>query len=1098
MGDFKLVKLIDPIIVQTNGVNASITGNTSGTPALISSGTMVLSGGNNITLSQNGNSIGIIGGAGAGAGAALSAGTQSVGTGTVSFANSNGITFGMSGSNTITASHNGLTSQSVQTQNLMTVNGTQGNVTISGGNGVTVGNNASTITLSVNTNYQAPGAYLTTARASNDAIGLNTAVSNATITANSSGLSIDGRGYAGTGTTGTNATFTLNSNGLQLNAGAYLTTARASNDAIGLNTAQSNVTWTANSAGLSLDARGYAGTNTATTGNISVTLNSSGLSLNAPTFLTTAAQSNHSHGDPTLALTNLTGTTASASNGLTLSLSAANPSAGVGIAAGTRTATTANNLLFDNANGVTFGLDNVGGSVMTASHNGLTSQSNQALSGSNGSFTFQTATFGNLNGLSFYSSNGSIVGSHNGLTTARASNDAVGLNTAQTNVTWTVNSAGISLNAGAYLTTAMASNRGSDFVQAGAVFNGTNASGTIASNAISVSVAPPTAGVGVVAGTRTATTAGSILFDNANGVTFGLNGNGSSIMTASHDGLTSQSNQALSGSNGSFTFQTATLGNLNGMSFYTSNGSVVGSYTVPTVTNSSFSIQDSATTINPVARIAFSTGNNITLTLSTGASSGTVGVSHNLAGISTGFGGNLISGSMTHNSSGLNLSLNHPAWLTTAAQSSASNVSGVIAATASNAATNQTAQLSGAISFSNTNGVSFYTTASGAVSGIGATVKTDYLTTAMASNRGSDFVQANAAFAGTNASGTIASNGISVSVNAGGGGGAAVSLPANGASRTSGGAGYSNITSGTANLFGNNLTLSQDGASITFSANAPGAAAENNWINLLGANTSGNTTASGSTIGVSGINLTLSGTNGSVYNISAPATSSLSATGQVSISTNGSTISIGVPNEKTLSYYNPQDAYLQVAGQQGQGTLHIQPMQAPNVQYDRLMMPIINTNSSNSSGSHTISFWAGVYTRNDSTLSLLHSASTSTAVTHSGTAGSYSLMSGMRLLSVGYTQTLTAGQYWMGIVSRTTSGGTNGSYSQVLASQVNSSFFGHFGSSVNQSMQYTRGLGIYTATTSAMPASIAFTQISGASNSLVLRQPIFYFVSGTV
>ena len=162
------------------------------------------------------------------------------------------------------------------------------------------------------------------------------------------------------------------------------------------------------------------------------------------------------------------------------------------------------------------------------------------------------------------------------------------------------------------------------------------------------------------------------------------------------------------------------------------------------------------------------------------------------------------------------------------------------------------------------------------------------------------------------------------------------------------------------------------------------------------------------------------------------------------------------------------------------------------------MMPIVNTNSSNSSGSHTLSFWAGIYTRSDSTLSLLHSASISTAVTHSGTAGSYSLMSGMRLMSMGYTQTLTQGQYWVGIISRTTSGGTNGSYSQMLASQVNSSFFGHFGSSVNSTMQYTRGLGVYTATTSAMPASVAFSQISGASNSLVLRQPIFYLASGTV
>lgn len=47
--------------------------------------------------------------------------------------------------------------------------------------------------------------------------------------------------------------------------------------------------------------------------------------------LTTAAQSDHSHGNPTLALTNLSGTTASASNGLTLSLSAAAPGGGAGV-----------------------------------------------------------------------------------------------------------------------------------------------------------------------------------------------------------------------------------------------------------------------------------------------------------------------------------------------------------------------------------------------------------------------------------------------------------------------------------------------------------------------------------------------------------------------------------------------------------------------------------------------------------------------------------------------------------------------------------------------------------------------------------------------
>jgi hypothetical protein len=85
----------------------------------------------------------------------------------------------------------------------------------------------------------------------------------------------------------------------------------------------------------------------------------------------------------------------------------------------------------------------------------------------------------------------------------------------------------------------------------------------------------------ISAGTTRATT-GEVVFSNSNGITFGLNGQ---TITASHNGLTSQSNQAVSGSNGSFTFQTVTFGNLNGLSFYTSNGSMVGSYTVPTQSN---------------------------------------------------------------------------------------------------------------------------------------------------------------------------------------------------------------------------------------------------------------------------------------------------------------------------------------------------------------------------------------------------------------------------------------------------------------------------------------------------------------------------------
>jgi hypothetical protein len=71
--------------------------------------------------------------------------------------------------------------------------------------------------------------------------------------------------YAGVGETvgtvaGTDLGLTVNTAGVSIAYPKWLTTARASNDAIGLNTAKTNVTWTVNSSGLSIDAGGYAGT----------------------------------------------------------------------------------------------------------------------------------------------------------------------------------------------------------------------------------------------------------------------------------------------------------------------------------------------------------------------------------------------------------------------------------------------------------------------------------------------------------------------------------------------------------------------------------------------------------------------------------------------------------------------------------------------------------------------------------------------------------------------------------------------------------------------------------------------------------------------
>jgi hypothetical protein len=136
----------------------------------------------------------------------------------------------------------------------------------SNSNGVSFGTNGSTVTATVKTDYQTSGAYLTTAMQSNAATISNIKVSAGTLSANRSDISFD------------------NSNGISF----------------GLET------------------------NGIITGTVKTDYQTSGA------YLTTAALSNHSHGNPTLALTNLSGTTASNSAGLTLSLSAANPGGGAG------------------------------------------------------------------------------------------------------------------------------------------------------------------------------------------------------------------------------------------------------------------------------------------------------------------------------------------------------------------------------------------------------------------------------------------------------------------------------------------------------------------------------------------------------------------------------------------------------------------------------------------------------------------------------------------------------------------------------------------------------------------------------------------------
>lgn len=130
----------------------TLSGNTTGTLALVSSGTFTLAGGSNITLSQQGNRVTIIGGAGGGGGGSFSAGVSNVGntsgnTGTVSnqivLAGGNNITLSQgtgAGGATVTISAGAQTTQpGIQALSAGTQTATTGTVTLSNANGVSFG-----------------------------------------------------------------------------------------------------------------------------------------------------------------------------------------------------------------------------------------------------------------------------------------------------------------------------------------------------------------------------------------------------------------------------------------------------------------------------------------------------------------------------------------------------------------------------------------------------------------------------------------------------------------------------------------------------------------------------------------------------------------------------------------------------------------------------------------------------------------------------------------------------------------------------------------------------------------------------------------------
>lgn len=215
----------------------------------------------------------------------------------------------------------------------------------------------------------------------------------------------------------------------------------------------------------------------------------------------------------------------------------------------------------------------------------------------------------------------------------------------------------------------------------------------------------------------------------------------------------------------------------------------------------------------------------------------------------------------------------------------------------------------------------------------------------------------------------------------------------------------------------------------------------------------------------------------------------------VSFGMNGSTVTAsaaaGGGAEVTVSSWAPWAQAVLITGDYGNASLHVEPVQAPNVSFSTLVVPVYFSGASNSTATVSYSYYFGIYTRNASTLSLASSISTSGTINHSGNVNA-SINNGVRLLTLPWTSSLASGSYWLAINRRSSTSSQNVTLGMIQVSEQNSNFSGMFGVSSAASRQLSLGLGIYSASTSGMPASIAFSQLNGTA-SAAIRPAAVYF-----
>lgn len=263
----------------------------------------------------------------------------------------------------------------------------------------------------------------------------------------------------------------------------------------------------------------------------------------------------------------------------------------------------------------------------------------------------------------------------------------------------------------------------------------------------------------------------------------------------------------------------------------------------------------------------------------------------------------------------------------------------------------------------------------------------------------------------------------------------------------------------------NNVTISESTVgggpnTIWISAAGGGAGAFSAGVSNLG-QTAGST-------GVTGTRLVFVGTNGLTLSQSTDA--------------NGATITI-TPSMIDVIYPVSGGS---AGAQLGQSSLALEPFHVGGfvtASVVHVAGSVSAATAAGSSQSGNLSFNFGIYTRTGSTLSLYTSGSTALSWSITGSTSSVS-HHGLRIFPIPLNMSLTPGAYWAGLL--TFSGGTAGnavlSASNLFVTQATATFSGVWGSTTALSRYWHLGAGTFSAQTAALPASVAFSQLTGNSS----------------